>query len=143
MENLCYNCNNAQISCEKYIAKNETVDKQFQAHSIDEKNNQYARSKVEKNNLSSSVTLYPIVPTSSIPSTSPVSRSASEYQSSHLASSDSQPLLFRHLYTQIILLLCPDQIVDNNILSLNLPKRGFNFGNINIQGICGKDMTNA
>ena len=61
-ENLCYNCNNVQCSCEKHIAKNETVDKQFQAHSIDEKN-QYARSKVEKNNLSSSVTLYPTVPT--------------------------------------------------------------------------------
>ena len=36
-ENLCYNCNNVQCSCEKYIAKNEIVDKQFQAHSIDEK----------------------------------------------------------------------------------------------------------
>ena len=32
----------------KVYCKNETVDKQFQVHSIDEKNNQYARSKVEK-----------------------------------------------------------------------------------------------
>ena len=93
-ENLCYNCDNVQCPCEKYIAKNETVDKQFQAHSIDEKNNQYARSKVEKNNLSSSVTLYPTVPTSSLPSTSPVPRSASKYKSSHLASSDSQTSSF-------------------------------------------------
>ena len=35
----------------------------------------------------------------------------------------------------------PNQNDNNNILSLNLPERGFNFGHINIQGICGKDMT--
>ena len=34
----------------------------------------------------------------------------------------------------------PDQNGNNNILSLNLPERGFNFGHINIQGICHKDM---
>ena len=140
-ENLCYNCNNVQCSCEKYIAKNETVDKQFQAHSIDEKNNQYARSKVEKNNLSSSVTLYPTVPTSSIPSTSPVPRSASEYKSSHLASSDSQTSSFPSSLHSNSSSFMPNQNDNNNILSLNLPERGFNFGHINIQGICGKDMT--
>ena len=35
----------------------------------------------------------------------------------------------------------PNQNDNNNILSLDLPERGFNFGHINIPGICGKDMT--
>ena len=83
----------------KSILQKMRLDKQFRAHSIDERNNQYARSKVEKNNLSSSVTLYPTVPTSSLPSTSPVPRSASEYKSSHLASSDSQTFFFSVIFT--------------------------------------------
>ena len=35
----------------------------------------------------------------------------------------------------------PKQNDNNNVLSLNLPERGFNFGHITIHGICGKDMT--
>ena len=35
----------------------------------------------------------------------------------------------------------PIQNDNNNILSLILPERGFIFGHINIQGICGKSMT--
>ena len=28
-----------------------------------------------------------------------------------------------------------------NTLSFNIPEKGFNFGHLNIQGICGRDMT--
>lgn len=31
--------------------------------------------------------------------------------------------------------------INDNFISFNLSDRGFNFGHLNIQGICGKDMT--
>ena len=47
-------------------------------------------------------------------------------------------------YITYILYTSPTANANNSIentLSFNIPEKGFNFGHLNIQGICGRDMT--